>query len=135
MDKTIPRNQDPQLRKIYKILEKIAKKLGREDAIFSAQKGVSSDKGDNFLIYAAMINAPRAGLEPITFADVTGAGLIEKLQKFLDEKIDVDQVEIAYHEAQILANERSVEFHKEKIEAIKNPPETATEETPAEIEE
>lgn len=114
-------NSNPTLRKAYKLLIRIRKKLNRPDLHFSAQIGVDSSKNDNVVTYAAMISPPREGLAPITFASLDKNDFIEKLKNFLDNEIDEQTVEIAYHEAQIVANERSTTHHQEQIEKIKNP--------------
>lgn len=40
------------------------------------------------------------------------------------KNIDYEKVEIAYHEAQIKACKRTIQGHEERIDEIKNPPET-----------
>lgn len=114
-------DSNPTLRKAYKILRRIVKKLGRTDLHFSAQLGVDSSKDDNIVIYAAMIAAPREGLAPITFASVSKKDFIEKLEDFLKNKISEEDVELAYLNAQIFANKRSTEFYQGQIDKIENP--------------
>src|ERR1051326_3500462 len=112
---------NPRLRKIHKMLRKIVKKLGNKDLHFSAQIGVDSTRPDSAVVYGAYIDAPKEGLAPITFLDFTIDGLMGKLKNFYEEKINETQLEIAYHEAQIVANDRNTEHHKNQIELLKNP--------------
>ncbi len=114
-------NSNPTLRKAYKILSKIAKKVGRDDVYFSAQIGIDSARGKDETTFAAYMAPVREGLAPVTFASHDKKDFIDKLQKFLDEKVNEDEVAIAYHEAQIDANRRSTQHHEYEIEKIKNP--------------
>lgn len=109
------------LRKAHKLLRKIVKKMNRPDLHFSAQIGIDASKDGNFNTYAAMIAAPREGLAPITFAAFTPEDFLQKLKDFYEGKISEEQVEVAYHNAQIVSNERSIEHHREQIDKIQNP--------------
>ena len=112
---------NPTLKKAHKWLKKIVKKLGNKDLHFSVQMGADSSREDGALVYSAMIDAPKPGLAPITFADLTKAGLLEKLKNFHDNKIDEITLEIAYHEAQIVLNDRNTAHLQAQIEKLKNP--------------
>lgn len=108
-------NSNPTLRKAHSLLRRISKKLKREDIYFSAQIGVDSTKEADELMYVAMINSPREGLAPVTFADHDKVKFIEKIKSFYEDKINENEVEIAYLEAQLVSNERSSERIKKKI--------------------
>lgn len=114
-------NSNPTLRKAYKLLKRITKKMGRKDLYFSAQIGVDSSKDERIPTYAAMIAAPAENLEPIYFASLDKEEFIQKMQNFLDNKASEKQLTIAFHEAQLKANEMSTEYHKEQIDKINNP--------------
>ena len=114
-------NSNPTLKKAYKILKRTVKKIGNSDLYFSAQLGIDSSHGNSSVTYAAMIAPPRDGLAPITFAALDKKDFIDSLQNFLDNKVSESEVEIAFHEAQISANNRSIEYHNEQINKIKNP--------------
>lgn len=111
-------NSNPTLRKAYKLLKKITKKLGNPNLYFSAQIGVDSSKDERIPTYAAMIEAPAEGLEPVYFASLDKEEFISKIEAFLNEKATVKQLQIAFHEAQIESNNRSLEHHKERIEKL-----------------
>lgn len=114
-------NSNPHLRKTHKMLKKIAKKLGNPDLYYSAQIGIDSTKDSNVVTYAAMIEAPKSGLAPVTFAAFTKEEFMQKLDDFYHNRISPEQVEEAFLEAQIDAATRSIQFHQEKLEALRNP--------------
>jgi len=133
---------NPTLKKAYKLLKKITKKLGDKNLHFSAQIGISSENGDARVTYAAMIAPPAEGLDPVTFASENKETFIQNIQDFLDEKASAKDVEVVYHQAQILMNDRSSQWHKEQIDAIENPApaepieaEIVSEATPTDTEE
>ena len=113
-------NSNPTLRKAYKLLKKITKKMGKKDLYFSAQIGVDSSKDERIPTYAAMIASPAENLEPIYFASLDKEEFIGKIQNFLNNKVSEKQLSVAFHEAQVKANELSTEYHKEQIEKITN---------------
>lgn len=112
---------NPTLKKALKILKKTVKKLGNKDLHYFAQMGADSTRPDGALVYSAMIDAPKEGMAPITFADLTKEGFIEKIKDFYENKISEVQLEIAFHETQIELNRRNTEHHKTIIEQLKNP--------------
>lgn len=120
-------NSNPTLRKAYKLLRKITKKMGRSDLYFSAQVGVDSSKDERIPTYAAMIESPAEGLEPIYFASLDKAEFLQKMEDFLKDKATEKNLAVAYHDAQIESNKRSIKYHEEEIEKINNP-ETVKEE-------
>lgn len=111
-------NSNPTLRKAYKLLKKITKKMGRSDLYFSAQLGIDSSKDERVVTYAAMIEAPADQLEPVYFAALTKEEFIEKLENFLNEKATVNELKKAFHLAQVESNKRSIEHHENEIKAI-----------------
>jgi hypothetical protein len=126
-------NSNPTLRKAYKLLKRLAKKLGNPDLHFVVQMGVDSSRPGDTMVWAANIEAPRDGMAPITWAEFDKDKFLANIKDTLDNKTSPEQVEVAYHEFQVGLNDRSSEWHKEQIERINNPePEfdesTATEE-------
>lgn len=115
-------NSNPTLRKAYKILKKVTKKLGNPDLYFSVGLSVNSTKDKDAQTFTAYIAPPREGLAPVTLAAPTKEDFIQKLNDFYNEKISPDQVEVAFHESQILENDRSNKYHREQIDKILNPP-------------
>lgn len=114
-------NSNVTLRKAHKLLRKIVKKLGRKDLHFSAIISVSASRPGDIVTYGAHIDAPRDGLAPLTFGAVDKDEFLGYLKDFLDNKIDEDDVERAWHEAQIKENERSTDYHQAQIDKIDNP--------------
>lgn len=112
-------NSNPTLKKAYKLLKKITKKLGNSNLYFSAQIGVDSSKDERIPTYAAMIEAPAEGLEPIYFASLDKEEFLQKIEDFLNGKATVNNLAIAFHEAQIESNNRSIEHHQGKIDSLK----------------
>lgn len=127
-------NSNPTLKKAYKLLKKIAKKMGNPDLHFSAQIGVDSSRKDNFTTYAAMIAPPREGLAPITFAAFTKEEFLEHLVNFYEDRISPEQLEVAYHEAQIVSNNRSTEWHQSQINDLQKEDDDSVESTTTEDE-
>jgi len=114
-------NSNPTLRKAHKLLKQTVKKLGRPDLYFSAQIGVDSSKDADIVTYAALIGSPAEGLAPITIASLDKVDFIEKIKNFKDNKISKEDLEIAFHEAQVTLMNKAIERHQAEIEKIKNP--------------
>lgn len=111
---------DKDLQKLEKLAIKLVNKLKRRDLDYTIQASINST--DRTVVrYAVQITSPANGLMPITFIGLTPEELFDKI-KVATKNIDYDKVEEAYHEAQILACERTIQGHKERIEEIKNPP-------------
>jgi len=112
---------ESDLRRIERYIVKLRKNLKRADLDYTVQASVNSTK-PKWVSYAATVTPPASGLAPITFiSHVSANDLIEQIKVAID-KIDYEAVELAYHEAQIQACEYTIEGHRERIEAIKNPP-------------
>lgn len=116
-------NSNPTLRKAHKVLKKIVKKMGNPDLYYSAAVGIDSNKEATVQTWTGFIAPVRDGLDPVFFAAFSKEEFMQKLDDFYKNKCTPDQISVVFHEAQILANERSTEFHREQIEAIQNPKE------------
>lgn len=114
-------NSNPTLRKAHKILKKTVKKMGNPDLYFSAAVGIDSNKEPNTQTWTGFIAPVREGLDPVFFAAFSKEDFIQKLDDFYKNKCTVDQIAVVFHEAQIQANERSTEYHRDQIDAIQNP--------------
>lgn len=109
-------NLATNLRVIEKYVVKLKKKLNRADIDYSVQASVSSTD-PKVVRYAAQLTAPANGLAPITFIALTADELVDKI-KLATEAIDYNEVEKAYHQAQIEACERTILGHKDRMAEI-----------------
>lgn len=121
------------LQKIEKAIVKLRKKVGRFDINYTVQAAISS-VDPTVVVYAAQLTAPADGLAPITFIGDKGLDDLLEQIKLTTKNVDYEAVEIAYHEAQIKACDRTKLGHEERIKAIQNPEpeevaETNTDET------
>lgn len=107
------------LRKVEKLLVKTKKKIGRFDLDYTVQASINSTK-PKAVAYAAQLTPPSPNLAPITFISHTGTeDLMKQVSAFLED-VDQDKVEIAYHEAQIVACNNTIKAHQDMIEKVKN---------------
>lgn len=114
------------LQKIEKKLVKLRNKMGRKDLEYLVQVSINSTD-PTVVRYAVQMTPPAEGLAPITFIGNTVAELVERIEA-ATKGIDLTEVEKAYHEAQVVACERTIAHHKERLEKLNNPePETPTE--------
>ena len=103
--------------KAEKLAIKLKKKLKRNDLDFSIQVSLSSaDPGK--IYYALQLTPVADGVAPMTFIKSDPDKLIEAIEAQL-EKVDTAAVEVAYHEGQINHAKRTITFHQERIDEIK----------------
>ena len=111
-----------------KLAIRIKKKLKRNDLDFTVQVSLSSNDPGK-IYYATQITPVAEGIAPMTFIAPNGDELIAKLKDALDNKLDPEQVEKAYHESQIHHANRTIKFHEERIKEIEEPEEEEQAET------
>lgn len=105
-----------ELEKVEKVAHKLRNKMKRADIDFTVQ--VSRNTADpGTTRWALSMTAPANGLSPIVFIAYTAEDLIKQI-KASTKTIDYKAVEIAYHNAQIEACNRTIQGHKERIELI-----------------
>lgn len=106
-----------ELRKIEKHFVKLRNNMRRADIDYTVQVSINSTD-PKVVIYAAQLTAPANGLAPIRILARSAEELITKID-VAQKNIDEVAVEIAYHEAQIEACERTKLGHEERIAEIK----------------
>lgn len=105
-----------ELKKIEKALLKLRNKIKRADLDYTVQISINStDPGT--VTYAAQLTSPARGLAPVTFIKSSAEELIADI-KAATKELNYDEIEKAYHEAQIEACKRTIEGHEERIKAI-----------------
>lgn len=95
-------------------LNKIVKNIGRNDLDWTVQISINSTRPDR-INYAAQIEAPANGLQPVTWVYDSWEEL-EKNLKLAEKGLDQDAVERAWHESEIQRAEALVKYHKEALE-------------------
>lgn len=105
-----------ELKKIEKKVVKLRNKLGRADLDYLVQVSINSTD-PTVVTYAMQITAPANGLAPIAFVTKSAKELIERVE-LATKEINYEEVEKAYHLAQIKACERTIIGHRERITEI-----------------
>jgi hypothetical protein len=121
-----------ELQKIEKAFVKLRNKMKRADIDYVVQVSINS-ADPKVVSYGAQMTAPAIGLAPIRILAQSAEELITKI-KAATENIDEKAVEIAYHQAQMLACDRTKLGHQERIDELNAEDaepveETVTEET------
>ena len=105
-----------ELEKVEKVAHKLRNNMKRADIDFTVQ--VSRNTADpGTTRWALSMTAPANGLSPIVFIAYSSEELIKQIKESI-KNIDYQAVEIAYHNAQIEACNRTILGHKERIELI-----------------
>lgn len=116
-----------ELQKAERAINKLRNKIKRADLDYTVQISISSVDPTK-VRYAAQMTPPAQGLAPVTFIKDSAEELIEAI-KAATKHIDYEQVEIAYHKAQMEACDRTKQGHQDRINEILKPKkEQATEE-------
>lgn len=116
-----------ELQKAERAINKLRNKIKRADLDYTVQISISSVDPAK-VRYAAQMTPPAQGLAPVTFIKDSAEELIEAI-KAATKHIDYEQVEIAYHKAQMEACDRTKQGHQDRINEILKPKEKqATEE-------
>lgn len=106
---------EKNLEKARKILNKIIKKLGRNDLDWTVQLSINSTRPDR-INYCAQIEAPANGLQPITWVKDSWKDLEESLLK-AEKGLDQEAVEKAWHEAEIQRAKALIKYHEEALKS------------------
>lgn len=106
---------EKDLEKARKILNKIIKKLGRNDLDWTVQLSINSTRPD-MINYCAQIEAPANGLQPITWVKDSWKDLEEALLKS-EKGLDQEAVEKAWHEAEIQRAKALIKYHEECLKS------------------
>jgi hypothetical protein len=117
---------------VERAIVRLRNKVGRSDLDYTVQVSISSTD-PTVLSYAAQMTAPANGLAPVTFIEKTPEELIKKIRE-ATKHINYDEIEKAYHKAQIEACHRTIQGHQDRITELDPPApvEEAKEEKPAE---
>lgn len=109
-----------ELNKIYRAMAKLKNNLHRADLDYTCQ--VSINTATQKITYAVSMTAPAEGLAPIMFLADTAEDLLTKI-KTATKHINYDEVEKAYHRAQIVACENTIKGHEERLQELDLPEE------------
>jgi len=110
-----------ELQKAEKAMVKLRNKVKRADLDYTVQVSINSTE-PTVVHYAAQMTAPANGLAPITFVCNTLDELVAKIKEAQDE-LNYDNIEKAYHQAQIEACHRTIQGHEDRIKELDNPQE------------
>lgn len=105
-----------ELRKIERHFVKLRNNMRRADIDYTVQVSINSTD-PTVVVYAAQLTAPANGLAPVRMLAKSADELIKKID-VARENIDEKAIEVAYHEAQIQACERTKLGHQERIAEI-----------------
>lgn len=115
------------LQKVERAMNKLKRKVKRADLDYNVQFSVNSVKPAH-VVYTAQMTALAVGLRPATFiSHVSVEDLIAQIKGFTDN-LDWKKMEVAYHNGQISAAEKTIEGHKEAIEEVEKADEVPEEE-------
>lgn len=106
------------LKKIERAVVRLRNKLNRADLEYNVQAAISSVDPTK-VVYAAQLTSVAKGLAPLTFIGEPD-DLVRRI-KATAKKLNEEEVEKAYHEAQIVACRRTIKYHEERVEEINNP--------------
>jgi hypothetical protein len=109
-----------ELRKVEKAMVKLRNKAKRADLNYTVQVSINSTDPTK-MAYAAQMTAPAEGLAPVTFISYESFDDLLSKIKTATKGIDFEEIEKAYHAAQIEACERTIAFHKDRVARIDNP--------------
>lgn len=120
------------LQKIEKAMVKLRNKAKRSDLDYTVQISISS-ADPQVVRYAAQMTPPAEGLAPVTFIEHDTESLVNKI-KLATKGINYEEIEKAYHSAQIDAAKRTIAHHEDRVYRIENPEEEETVEQLTEVE-
>ena len=106
---------EKNLEKARNILNKIIKKLGRNDLDWTVQVSIHSLRPDK-VNYCAQVEAPANGLQPITWVKGSWDELLDALKKS-EKGLDQEAVEKAWHEAEIERAKALIKYHEDCLKS------------------
>lgn len=104
---------EEKLKEARKLVNKIAKNLGRNDLDWTVQLSINSTRPER-INYCAQIEAPANGLQPITWVYDSWEELLENL-KIAVKGLDQDAVEKAWHTSEIERAKALIRYHEEAL--------------------
>lgn len=96
---------------------KIVKNLKNNQIDWTVQVSESSLRPAS-IAYSAQIEAPAAGLQPLTWVKDSPTELLEALKDAAENGVDALKVEKAWHEAEIKRAEQLIKAHKLKLDEL-----------------
>lgn len=110
-----------ELHKIYRAMAKLKNNLLRADLDYTAQISESTSQPGK-ISYGVTMTPPATGLAPIYFLADNCDDLLKQI-KAATKHIDYEEVEKAYHRAQILSCENTKKGHEERLAELEQPEE------------
>lgn len=105
---------EKELKESRNLVNKIIKNLNRNDLDWTVQISISSVRPD-MVNYCCQIEAPANGLQPITWVCDSYEKLRDSL-KVAVKGLNPEEVEKAWHKAEIERAEALIKYHKESLE-------------------
>ncbi len=106
------------LLKAEKLVNKIKKKVRRNDLDYTIQAVIDST-APGVVRYALRITPINEALGPMVFVANSIEELHEKLQYRLDNGLETEDIEIAYHEAMVKNLQSTIGFHETRVDELK----------------
>lgn len=106
---------EEKLKEARKLVNKIAKNLGRNDLDWTVQLSINSTRPER-INYCAQIEAPANGLQPITWVCDSWEELEKSLKKS-EKGLDQEAVEKAWHTSEIERAKALIRYHEEALKS------------------
>lgn len=107
---------EKELKSARTLVNRIVKNFNRNDLDWTVQVSINSTRPER-VNWCAQIEAPANGLQPLTWVKESEKELLEAL-KLAEKGLNQDEVDKAYHEAEIARAEALIKYHKEAIEEL-----------------
>lgn len=101
-----------------KLVQKIKKKVKRNDLDYTIQ-AVLDSTAPGVVRYAVRVTPINEAVAPMVFVGDTIQELHDKIKFRLDNGLDEKEIELNYHESMIKNIEKTIEFHKARVEELK----------------
>lgn len=102
-----------------KYINKIKKNLKNNQVDYTIQISLNSVSPEK-IYYSAQIEAPANGLQPLTWIKESKRDLIDALKNTAEGGLNADDVEKAWHMAEITRAKTRIAYHEEAIKEIEN---------------